>query len=562
MYARHRIGVIIPVGTAGRSLPDTLASIPHYMDRIYLLHTAGSDPGGGASEPTNPRIRHVQTGYHASVDSALGAVYRYALDDGMDVVVRLDSRQPIGASSLSYLLDPIVWGEADYAKLNYTDRWNGDLPAGPSNHHAVFVSQVRSASHTDEFVSLGNGTLAVSRPALESHWGRTTTPASGTQSVQAASSGIEAPPSRVALSPALPSDIEGAEESLTTAHEALPGAIPEAARSPASQPRTRNPEPRYRHKKVAVVIPAHNEEVLIGATLESIPDFICRIYVVNDCSGDRTQEIVEAYATRDPRIVLVCHEVNSGVGAAIATGYREALKEGMDIVAVMDGDNQMDPAFLPRLLDPIVEGKVDYTKGNRLISPAYRKGMTSWRFTGNAALTLLTKIASGYWQMMDPQNGYTAISTRALERLDLYDIYPRYGYCNDLLVKLNANNFKIQNIPVPARYGKEKSGIRYGSYIVKVSRLLLKDFIWRLKFKYLIMSFHPLVFYYLLGTILSVLGIVGGLVVLFEKFILGYPVLFVHGTLSLVVFTLGAMFFLFAMLFDMQNEKSESSGWY
>ena len=120
----------------------------------------------------------------------------------------------------------------------------------------------------------------------------------------------------------------------------------------------------------------------------------------------------------------IIHEVNKGVGAAIVTGYKRALLDNMDIVAVMAGDNQMDPAFLPHLLDPIIDGKCDYTMGNRLASPEYRKSMSRWRLTGNAILTMLTKIASGYWSMMDPQNGYTAITTRALERMNLDEIYP------------------------------------------------------------------------------------------------------------------------------------------
>lgn len=242
------------------------------------------------------------------------------------------------------------------------------------------------------------------------------------------------------------------------------------------------------------------------------------------------------------------------------TGYKRALEDEIDITAVMAGDNQMDPAFLPRLLDPIIGGKCDYTMGNRLISPQYRKGMSRWRFFGNSILTFLTKMASGYWQMMDPQNGYTAISSRALERLSLDGIYPGYGYCNDLLVKLNVWGFRVVNVPHPARYGKEKSGVKYSTYIFRVSRLLLKDFLWRLKMKYIMLSFHPLVFYYGFGIVLTFLGVFGGIYALYYKFIQGNPI-FIPAVLSLVVFTLGAQFWLFAMLFDMQQEKN-GSGWY
>jgi len=320
------------------------------------------------------------------------------------------------------------------------------------------------------------------------------------------------------------------------------------------------PAPRYRNRRIAVVVPAYNEELLIGETLYTVPDFVEKIYVVDDCSDDRTLSIIREYAKKDRRIVPIHHEGNQGVGSSIVSGYKAALADGIEIAAVMAGDNQMDPVFLPKLLDPIIDGKCDYTMGNRLISPVYRKGMSTWRFFGNSVLTFLTKMASGYWQMMDPQNGFTAISARALERISLNDVYPKYGYCNDLLVKLNVWGFRVINVPHPARYGREKSGIKYSSYIFKVSWLLLKDFLWRLKMKYVVLSFHPLVFYYALGAALSVLGVLGGVYALYFKFIMGNPI-FVPAVLSLVVFGLGMQLLLFAMLFDMQQEKN-GNGWY
>ena len=317
----------------------------------------------------------------------------------------------------------------------------------------------------------------------------------------------------------------------------------------------------YRDKKIGVVVPAYKEELLIEETLKSIPDYVDRVYVVNDCSPDRTGEIIAEFAKHDDRVVPLTHEVNKGVGAAIVTGYEEALKGGMDIAAVMAGDNQMDPEFLPELLDPIVDKKADYTIGNRIMSAEYRHQMSKWRFFGNSILTLLTKIASGYWQMMDPQNGYSAVSTRALERLSLKSIYPRYGYCNDLLIQLNVWGFKMRNVPHPARYGREKSGIRYSSYICRLSWLLLRKFLWRLKMKYIVLGFHPLVFFYFFGVILSAIGIIAGIGTLWEKFVAGYPVLVVHGILSFLIFMMGMMFLLFAMLYDMEQERN-TNGWY
>jgi glycosyltransferase involved in cell wall biosynthesis/ActR/RegA family two-component response regulator len=318
-------------------------------------------------------------------------------------------------------------------------------------------------------------------------------------------------------------------------------------------------EETYREQNICVVIPAYNEELLIGPTLASVPDYVFRIYAVDDASTDRTPEIIREYAEKDIRIIHIRHEINAGVGASIATGYREALKEGMDIAVVMAGDNQMDPAYLPQFLDPIINRQADYAVGNRLQGTEFRKGMPKLRFFGNALLTLLTKIASGYWQLMDPQNGYTAISRRALERLDLGTIYPRYGYCNDLLVKLNAYGFKAVNINHKARYNiGEISGIKYRTYIFRLSRLLLKDFLWRLKEKYVLLNFHPLVFFYVLGVICILTSVIFGVYSIYLKMFLDVD-LFIRAALSILLFFMGAMFLLFAMLFDMEQERN--MGW-
>lgn len=315
----------------------------------------------------------------------------------------------------------------------------------------------------------------------------------------------------------------------------------------------------YKGKKIAVVVPAYKEELLIIPTLDSIPDYVDRVYAVDDCSPDRTGELLEQYSQSHTRIVPVHHAKNQGVGGAIITGYLQALADGTDIVAVMAGDNQMDPEFLPELLDPVVDGQVDYAVGNRLINEEFRRGMSKWRFVGNSVLTLLTKIASGYWQLMDPQNGYTAISRRALETISLRAIYPRYGYCNDLLVWLNTFGFRVRNVPHPARYGLERSKIKYSTYIVRLSWLLLNAFFWRLKTKYVVLSFHPLVFFYLFGFFFGFLGLLFGFYSIYFKFYLNNPI-FVPAMVSVILFALGVQFVLFAMLFDMQEENK--GAWY
>lgn len=308
---------------------------------------------------------------------------------------------------------------------------------------------------------------------------------------------------------------------------------------------------------IAVVVPAYQEEDLITDTILSIPPSVDRIFIVDDGSKDNTAGVATQFAMKDSRIHIIQHEKNKGVGAAIVTGYKQALSEGIDITVVMAGDNQMDPIAMPALINPIIQNRADYTKGNRLLNPEYRKGMNKWRFTGNTLLTFLTKFASGYWKLMDPQNGYTAISRKALERINLDSIYPRYGYCNDLLVKLNVFGFRVMDVEMPARYGREKSKIKYGSYIVKVSWLLFCDFFYRLRKKYIVLSFHPLVIFYLFGFFITLIGFLALIFTLNYVFVQGGP-LFVRGVLSLLIFTIGLQFLSFALLFDIQENRDIS----
>lgn len=320
----------------------------------------------------------------------------------------------------------------------------------------------------------------------------------------------------------------------------------------------------YRGQTVAVVIPAYNEEQFIGSVIDEIPDFVDRLYAVDDCSTDGTWEAIREHATADAdtkgtvtpdggqiqsRVVPIRHETNQGVGGAIKTGYQRALQEGIDVTAVIAGDGQMDPDILDRFIDPIVEGTADYTKGNRLQAADLHSEMPAWRQLGNSLLTFLTKIASGYWKMTDPQNGYTAISLSALEALDLDVLYDRYGFSNDILVNLNAHGFRVADIPMKAVYGDEESDIRYSSFVPSLSVLLFRDFLWRLKTKYMIVDFHPLVFFYMLGTVGSLIGFLYGLSVLFLN-----PSLLAGG-ISLLILLFSSTLLVFAMVFDMQHNE-------
>ncbi|KAB1185114.1 MULTISPECIES: glycosyltransferase family 2 protein [Haloferax] len=278
----------------------------------------------------------------------------------------------------------------------------------------------------------------------------------------------------------------------------------------------------YKGNTISVVIPAYNESDFIGEVLERIPTYVDRVYVVDDGSTDRTWEEIQSHAALshastngkatgevhfDQRIVPIRHTVNRGVGGAIKTGYLHAREDQIDITAVMGGDGQMDPDHLPDLLDPIVEGRADYAKANRLTKRENRSSMPTFRFVGNVILSGLTKIASGYWRISDPQNGYTAISLEALEQAPIEEMYEFYGYCNDLLAKLNSRGLRVVDVPIVGVYGDEKSHIRYQTYIPRVSAMLLRTFIWRLRESYLRGRLHPVPLLYLTGVVGILFGV-------------------------------------------------------
>jgi glycosyltransferase involved in cell wall biosynthesis len=306
-------------------------------------------------------------------------------------------------------------------------------------------------------------------------------------------------------------------------------------------------------KRVGVVVPAHDEEQLIGITLGGIPEFVDRVLVVDDASTDGTAE--RARATGDSRVRIVARERNGGVGAAIVTGYRAALEEGLDVVCVMAGDNQMDPADLLSLVEPVARGEVDYAKANRLVSGEAWELIPRTRYLGNAVLSLLTKIASGYWHVADSQTGYTAISREMLARLDLHRVYARYGFPNDMLVHLNVWNARVRDFPSRPVYDVgERSGIKLRSVVPRISWLLVKGFFWRLREKYVIRDFHPLVFFYALGILMTFAGLLLGAI---EAILRLKGNAITTPTIVLVALLLisGSQFTLFAMWFDMESNK-------
>ena len=311
----------------------------------------------------------------------------------------------------------------------------------------------------------------------------------------------------------------------------------------------------YLNKTIAVVVPAYNEEKLISKTLSSIPEFVDKIIVVDDASKDNTSGSVKKLAEKNKRILLIEHEKNQGVGGAIVTGYKIARDAEIDVTVVMAGDAQMDPNDLISIVEPVASGSADYTKGNRLFYGDAWNMIPHHRYLGNSFLSLMTKIASGYWHIADSQSGYTAISLVALQRINLDKIYKRYGMPNDLLIKLNCHDFRVRDVHIRPVYNVgEKSDIKLLRVIPTITWILIKGFWKRLFFKYVVKDFHPLVFFYLLSFVL--LGISIPLAIrLFYIWALRGNIPDINAIALVFTLISGLQTLFFGMWFDMEYNK-------
>lgn len=309
-----------------------------------------------------------------------------------------------------------------------------------------------------------------------------------------------------------------------------------------------------KNRSIAVVVPAHNEEKLILRTIREMPDFVDHIIVVDDASTDKTPQLVTEEIKNNSKLHFIRHEKNRGVGGSISSGYVWCRDNNADVAVVMAGDAQMDPKDLPDLLEPILNDRADYTKGNRLVTGEAWKKIPKVRYIGNSMLTFLTKIASGYWQVTDSQSGYTALNKKALHRLPIEDIYPRYGMPNDFLVTLNIYDMRVRDVPVRPVYGiGEKSGIRT-SILFTLSFLMLRLFIKRMFQKYIVRDFHPLVLFYTFGFLLLLVD----MPLIFRLFYMWQTTGIIPAINSLAILfctLLGFQSLLFAMLFDMEANR-------
>jgi glycosyltransferase involved in cell wall biosynthesis len=261
--------------------------------------------------------------------------------------------------------------------------------------------------------------------------------------------------------------------------------------------------------RIGVVIPCFRNEASIAAVVAGLPDFVDTIIAVNDESPDGTQGALEAIAS--PRLVVLRHEKNQGLGGAMATGYAAALERGLDIVVKMDGDGQMAPEALLSLVTPIAEGRCDYAKGNRFLHARELRGMPALRKLGSVALTFITKFCSGYWQVFDPQNGYVAIARDHLASLDLARLRSRrYFFENEMLIQLNVLGARVLDCPMPARYAGEASSMKVSRVLFYFPYFFLHGFLFRMFNRYVLRDFSIIIPFYILGTCLFGFGFVFG----------------------------------------------------
>jgi glycosyltransferase involved in cell wall biosynthesis len=308
-------------------------------------------------------------------------------------------------------------------------------------------------------------------------------------------------------------------------------------------------------KTIGVVIPAYNEELLIHKVIQTMPEYVDRMIVVNDGSKDRTLEILREYEKSDPRVIVVNHEVNKGLGQSLIDGYLKSAELNMDVTAVMAGDAQMAPDDLCSVVMPIIDGSADYVKGNRLLMENVYGVMPKYRFLGNSVLTLLTKFATGYWHIIDPQCGYTAISLKSLKDIPIATMIKGYGYNAHILYMLNLKNYRVQDVQVKPVYGQEVSKIVLRKYVPSVSKLLASLFLKRVTIKYLVREFHPAFFLYLF----SFVCLVPIALPLFIRFLYLFFTLGVAPTTTLIILMFSTMMgfqsLIFAMWMDMEDNK-------
>jgi dolichol-phosphate mannosyltransferase len=307
--------------------------------------------------------------------------------------------------------------------------------------------------------------------------------------------------------------------------------------------------------RVAVVIPCYRVARHIVTVIQNLPSWIWRIVVVDDASPDESALLVSALS--DPRIVLVRHERNQGVGGAMITGYKTCLELGAELIVKMDGDDQMDPGYLPALLRPLLNDKADYAKGNRWSDSVSLRQMPALRRVGNLGLSFLTKFASGYWSIFDPCNGYTAITATALQRLDWDKIARTYFFEISMLVQLNVNSAVAKDVPMPARYGDEQSSLRVRRILLEFPLQLVRAARERIWSRHFIQDFSAASAMMVMGSGLTSFGFLFGSIEWVRTIITGMPTTAGTVMLATLPFLMGFQLLLQSLNLDIAAEPTE-----
>jgi dolichol-phosphate mannosyltransferase len=304
---------------------------------------------------------------------------------------------------------------------------------------------------------------------------------------------------------------------------------------------------------IAAIIPCFRVKSAILEVIASIGPEVAAIYVVDDACPENTGKWVQS-KTQDPRVKVLFHSRNQGVGAATMTGFLKAREEGATILVKLDGDGQMDASKIPVLVRPIEKGTADFTKGNRFFSPDFLTGMPAIRLAGNSALSFISKISTGYWRVMDPTNGFLAIHSQVFSVLPCEKMDPRYFFESDLLFRLNTVRAVVTDIPLPAKYGNEVSNLNVFSALLTFGPKHLRCFTKRIFYNYFLRDFNLGSVQGLAGSVLSVFGICFGAFRWWENSQLG--IISSTGTVMLAALPLlvGIQLLLSAINYDILNE--------
>lgn len=305
--------------------------------------------------------------------------------------------------------------------------------------------------------------------------------------------------------------------------------------------------------RLAVVIPSYRVTQHILGVIEAIGPEVEKIYVVDDACPDHSGDFV-SQNNKDPRVEVIRHEKNQGVGGAVVTGYRAALAEGMDVIVKVDGDGQMDPGLIPTIAKPVLAGEADYAKGNRFDSLENLFSMPKVRIFGNAVLSLWSKLSSGYWSVTDPTNGFTAIHRKALEVIHLDKLRKTYFFESDLLFRLSITNSVVADVPMVAVYGEEKSNLKIRKVLVEFPWRHTVNFLKRVFYKYYLREWSVASFELPLGVIFTVFGAWFGIARYLEASEAGRATTAGQVTLSAVALILGVQLLLSFLSYDVQSE--------